>query len=133
MGSGSSPLSCGVFLPPPLLQAFPLLVGGRVPLLLSSLAGLFIYCSMRDFPSPPSLLRALHLLCYVSFLLLLFSFSFFPGWGLICPGGYADLAQGCVWEYHVLLSSPCVLRLPKQSGHWCLEAAWGPSWFFHLA
>jgi hypothetical protein len=25
---------------------------------------------------------------------LLFSFSFFPGWGWICPGGYADLAQG---------------------------------------
>jgi hypothetical protein len=29
MGSGSSPLSCGVFLPPPLLQAFLLLITGR--------------------------------------------------------------------------------------------------------
>jgi hypothetical protein len=28
MGSGSSPLSCGVFLPPPLLQAFLLLIAG---------------------------------------------------------------------------------------------------------
>jgi hypothetical protein len=44
-----------------------------------------------------------------------FFFSFFPGWGSVCPGGYADLAQGCLWEYHVPLSSPCVLRVPKQS------------------
>jgi hypothetical protein len=29
VGSGSSPLSCGVFLPPPLLQVFPLLIAGR--------------------------------------------------------------------------------------------------------
>jgi hypothetical protein len=34
MGSWSSPLSCGVFLPPPLSQAFPLLVAGRLTLLL---------------------------------------------------------------------------------------------------
>jgi hypothetical protein len=30
LGSGPSPLSCGVFLPPPLLQAFPLLIAGHV-------------------------------------------------------------------------------------------------------
>jgi hypothetical protein len=30
VGSGSSPLSCGVFLPPPLLQAFALLIAGCV-------------------------------------------------------------------------------------------------------
>jgi hypothetical protein len=29
MGGGSSPLSCGVFLPLPLLQAFPLLIAGQ--------------------------------------------------------------------------------------------------------
>jgi hypothetical protein len=29
VASGSSPLSCGVFLPPPLLQAFPLLITGQ--------------------------------------------------------------------------------------------------------
>jgi hypothetical protein len=29
MGSGSSPFSCGVFVPPPLLQVFPLLITGR--------------------------------------------------------------------------------------------------------
>jgi hypothetical protein len=32
---------------------------------------------------------------YCSYCLLL-SISFFPGWGPVCPGGYADLAQGCL-------------------------------------
>jgi hypothetical protein len=95
--------------------------------LLPSLAGLFIYNSVRV--SPP------HLLFYVSFLLLLLIiqfFSFFPGWGSVCPGGYADLSQGCLWEYHVPLSSPCGLHLPKWSGLWCLAAAREPSWFLCL-
>jgi hypothetical protein len=106
------PLSCGVFLPSPLLQAFPLLVAGRVPLFLPSLAGLLWGIS----PPPPLVLRAPHPLCYVSFLLLLIiQFLFFPWW-LVCPGGYADLAQGCLWEYHIPLSSPCGLHLPKCSG-----------------
>jgi hypothetical protein len=91
----------------------------------------------EGFPLPPSLaLRVPCLLCYMYFLLLLvfiqFSFPFFPGWGSVCPGGYADLAQGCLWEYHVLLSSPCGLRLPKPSGRCCLVVAQEPSWFLHL-
>jgi hypothetical protein len=85
--------------------------------------GLFIYRSGKD--SPPSLFAL-----YCSYCLLL-SFSFFPGWGSVCPGGYADLAQGCLWEYRVPLSSPYSLRLPKRSGRWCL-AAWEPSWFLPL-
>jgi hypothetical protein len=44
---------------------------------------------------------------------------------------YADLVQGCLWEYHVLLSLPCGLRLPQWSGHWHL-AAREPSWFLYL-
>jgi hypothetical protein len=36
--------------------------------------------------------------CLYSYCLLL-SFSFFPGWRLVCPGDYAALAQGCLWEY----------------------------------
>jgi hypothetical protein len=130
MGSGSSPLSCGVFLPPPLLQAFLLLVAGRVPLLLLSPASLW-----GISPPPPSVLRAPCPLCYISFLLLLLIiqfFSFFPGWGSICPGGYADLTQGCLWEYHVPLSSPCGLCFPMRSGRWHLAAAWEPSWFLPL-
>jgi hypothetical protein len=73
------PLSCGVFLPPPLLQAFLLLVAGWVLLLLPSLAHLFIYSSRRDFPSPrlwcsgcPTLLVMCLCCCYC----LLFSFFF---------------------------------------------------------
>jgi hypothetical protein len=42
---------------------------------------------------------------YCSYCLLL-SFSFFPRWGSVCPGGYADLAQGCLWKYCIPLSSP---------------------------
>jgi hypothetical protein len=35
---------------------------------------------------------------YCSYCLLV-SFSFFPGWRSVCPGGYAALAQACLWEY----------------------------------
>jgi hypothetical protein len=91
---------------------------------------------VKDFPLPISVLRAPRTLCYMSFLLLLLSiqvfFSFFPGWGLVCPGAYADLAQGCLWEYHILLSSLCGLCHPKLSGQWHLVAAWEPSWFLCL-
>jgi hypothetical protein len=82
-----TPLSCGVFLPPPLLQTFLLLAAEQVPLLLPSPAGLFIYSSVGDFPSPP-LWHSRHLALFAMclFCCLLFSFSFFPGWGLVCPG-----------------------------------------------
>jgi hypothetical protein len=66
------------------------------------------------------------------FCCLLFSFSFFPGWGSVCPGGYADLAQSCLWEYCMPLSSPCGPCVPKRSGCWRLVAAQGPSWFLSL-
>jgi hypothetical protein len=132
MGSGSSPLFCGVFLPLPLLQAFSLLVAGCVLPLLPSPAGLFIYSFVRDSLPPASVLRVPCPLCYVSFLLLLLIIQFFsPGWGSFCPRGYADLAQGCLWEYCMLLSSLCGLHLPKPSGCWCL-AVREPSWFLHL-
>jgi hypothetical protein len=57
MGSGPSPLSCEVFFPPPLLQAFPLLVSGCVLLLLASLACLVYLQFYEWFPSP-TLLRS---------------------------------------------------------------------------
>jgi hypothetical protein len=88
----------------------------------------------EGFPSPP-LLRSGHPTLFATCLFccycLLFSFSFFPEWGLVCPGVYADLAQGCLWEYCVPLSSPCGPHLPKRSGCCCL-AAWEPSWFLCL-
>jgi hypothetical protein len=178
VGSGSSPLSCGVFLAQPRLQAFPLLIAGRVLLILP--ASVFVHSSherwvfpsflwsfppsatLTSFPTPGCWARApapalsgqawlvylqfwerfpspplqclgrptLFATClYYSYCLLL-SFSFFPGWGFVHPGGYADLAQGCLWKYHVPLSSPC-RRLPKPSGRRHL-AAQGPSWFLRL-
>jgi hypothetical protein len=83
MGSGSSPLSCGVFLPPPLSQAFPLLVAGCMPgshWSLSSLPGLFFTVPGR-IPFPQSSAHsAPHPLSCVSllFLLLITQFLFFP-------------------------------------------------------
>jgi hypothetical protein len=89
---------------------------------------------VRDFPDLPlwcSGCPALFVSCLFCCYCLLFSFSFFPGWGLICPGDYTDLAQGCLWEYCVPLSSPCGLRLPKPSGCWHL-AVWERFWFLCL-
>jgi hypothetical protein len=132
-GKWAFPSLSGVFLPPPLLQAFLLLVAGHVPLLLPSLAGLFIYSSVRDCPFPPlehSGQPAIFIMCLFCYCLL-FSFSFFPGLGSVCPEGYADLAQDYLWEYCMLLSSPCGLHLPKWSGCWHL-AAREPSWCLHL-
>jgi hypothetical protein len=88
-------------------------------------SGLVIYNSMRYFPtSSPLALKVPHPLCYVSFFCcncLLFSFLllFFLCGGLVSPGGYADLAQGCL---SMPRSSPCGLHLPKLSGHGCLVA-----------
>jgi hypothetical protein len=95
---------------------------------------LFFYSSVRD--SPPHLWHsgcpALFVMCLLCCYCLLFSFSFIPGWGSVCPRGYADLAQDCLWEYRILLSLPCGPHLPKLSWHCCLAAAWEPSWFPHL-
>jgi hypothetical protein len=92
---------------------------------------------VMDFPSPAlrhSGYPALFATCLFLLLLLIIQFFilFSLGGSSVCPGGYADLAQGCLWEYHVLLSSPCGLCLPKPSGCCHLAVAWKPSWFLHL-
>jgi hypothetical protein len=82
-------------------------------------------------PPPPNRLRgwgrsalfATCVCCCCCLFSLFFFFSFFPGWWSVCPGGYADLAQGCLWEYRMPLSSPCGLRLPKWPWSWCLAVA----------
>jgi hypothetical protein len=91
----------------------------------------------EGFPSPPLwcsghlALFAMCLFCCCCCLFSLVFFSFFPGWGSVCSGGYADLSQGCLWEYHMPFSSHCGLCLPKLSG--CSHlAAWEPFWFLHL-
>jgi hypothetical protein len=58
---------------------------------------------------PPSLL------CVFIVLIAYYSVPFLPRWWSVCPGGYADLAQGYLWKYCILLSSPCPC-LPKPSG-----------------
>jgi hypothetical protein len=51
------------------------------------------------------------------FWLLVYYSVFFAGWGSVCPGGYAGLSQGWLWEYHVLfICSPVVLHLPSRLG-----------------
>jgi hypothetical protein len=90
-GKWAFPPSCGVFLPqPPLLQAFLLLVAEGVLLLLPSPA-LFIYSSLRDFPSPalwcsghPALFATCLFCCYC---LLFNCFSFFPWVGVSLSRG----------------------------------------------
>jgi hypothetical protein len=128
------PPSCGVFLPSPLSQAFPLLVAECTPVpAFSSQARLIYLHFWEGFPSLPlqsSGRPTLFPVClYCSYCLLL-SFSFFPRWGSVCPGVYADMAQSCLWKYCVPLSSPCP-HLPKPSGRGQL-AAQGPSWFLRL-
>jgi hypothetical protein len=122
------------FPPTATLQAFPLLIAGVCHRSCLLRPGLFIYSSRRN--SPPrfqcSGCPTLFATCLFCCFCLLFSFSFFPGWGSVCPGGYADLSQGCLWEYHVPLSSPCGPRFPKPSGCWCLVAAREPAWFLCL-
>jgi hypothetical protein len=125
MGSGSSPLSCEFS---SLCHSYKLSRSwllGTHPCSCQRLSGQarLVYLQFREgFPSPPlrhSVHPTLFAMClYCSYCLLL-SFSFFPGWGLVCPGGYADLAQGCLWKYHVLLSSPWP-HLPSHlgTGNW---------------
>jgi hypothetical protein len=91
-----------------------------------------VYLQFQEgFLSPPlwhSVCPTLFATClYCSYCLLL-SFSFFLGWGSVCPGGYADLAQGCLWKYRIPLSSPC-LCLPKPSGRRHLATFFGNSLF----
>jgi hypothetical protein len=69
----------------------------------------------RAWGAPPSLLCVFFFQLLVYYLVCFFSF-FPPGWGSVCLGGYADLAQGCMWEYHVPLSSPGGLLLPSRIG-----------------
>jgi hypothetical protein len=106
VGSGPFPLTCGVFLPPPLLQAFLLLVAGCVLPLLLSLAGLFIYSSVRDCPSPPLEFRVPHPLCWWSFLLLLLIFSFFL---FSLGGGWSVQGAMLIWPRVFCGSTTCRL------------------------
>jgi hypothetical protein len=103
VGGVPSPLSNGTFLTQPLLQAFPLQgcwAGAATP----AFSGLLVYLQFHEgVPFPPLQCSGLLAVFAVCLFLLLFIiqfvvFSFFPGWGSVCPGDYADLGQGCLWE-----------------------------------
>jgi hypothetical protein len=104
MGSDSFPLSCGVFLPLPLLQAFPLLFAGCVLPLLPSLAWLVYLQFCEGFPSPPLVFRVPHPPCYVSFCCLLFSLFFFS-----LGGGWSVQGSMLIWPRVVCGSTTCCL------------------------
>jgi hypothetical protein len=107
------------------LQAFPspgLLGGVRHSCLLWP-ACLFTV-RLRDCPFPtlrswgtlPSLLRVFFFFSCLFIIQFVFFLFFSPLGGSLCPGGYADLAQGCPWEYCMPLSSPGGLLLPSRIG-----------------
>jgi hypothetical protein len=103
VGSGPSTLFCGVFLPPPLLQAFPLLIAGPVPPLLPSPDGLLWGIS----PPPSLVLRLPHPICYMSFLLLLLIIQFFFLFSL--GGCWSVRGAMLIWPKVVCGSTACWL------------------------
>jgi hypothetical protein len=111
-------------------------VAGWVLPLLPSPASLFIYSSVRDFPSPPTLaLRAPCALCYVSFVIVvvysLWVFSFFS-----LGGGQSVQGAMLTWPrvvcgstaYHLAHLVVCISWAGRS---WYLVAQ-EPSWFLHL-
>jgi hypothetical protein len=103
VGSGSSLLSCRVFLSPPFSQASLLLVAGRAPRSHQRLSGppsLFIYSLRKGSLHPIFSAQGAPTSFQHVFIALIAYYSvslFFPGWGSVCPGGYAALAQACLW------------------------------------
>jgi hypothetical protein len=70
---------------------------------LSGQPGLFIYSSGKDSLPPIFGAQGAPPSFPFVFIVLIAYFSvslFFPGWRSVCAGGYAALAQGCLWEYH---------------------------------
>jgi hypothetical protein len=66
--------------------------------------------------APPSLLHFSFFFSATCSLFSLFFSLFSLGGGQSVQGGYADLAQGCLWEYRVPLSSPGGLLLTSRLG-----------------
>jgi hypothetical protein len=108
-------------------------VAGQVQLLLPSLQACLLTFHLKNCPSPTlwgsrrkDLCATCLFLFSCLFIVVCFFLFFTPGWGSVCLGSYADLGQVCLWEYHMLLSSPGGLCLPNQSGSWHLAARTPP-------
>jgi hypothetical protein len=119
MRNGPHPLSGGAFHTTAAVSSFPRLLGRYRCCYLLWLACLFTV-HLRDFPYPTfwglgcSALFATCLFFIIIQLLVYYSVCFFlfffpPGWGSVFPGCYADLAQGCLWEYLVVCDFPSSL------------------------
>jgi hypothetical protein len=127
--------SCGKWVFPPFLWSFPPSAtltsfpapgcwAQAPPLLLPECLWptQVVYLQSREgFPSPnlqgsgcPTLFST----CLYSSYCLLLSFSFFPGWRSVCPGGYAALVQACLWEY------PGTTKLTWSTSS---QAVWAPA------
>jgi hypothetical protein len=69
--------------------------------------------------TPPSVLRVL----FSSLFIIQFCLVWVFLWGSVCPGGYAGLPQGWLWECSMpLICSPVGLHLPSRFGDsvwWC--------------
>jgi hypothetical protein len=82
--------------------------------------------SWEGFPSPNlqrSGLPTLFPACLNCSYCLLLSFSFFPGWISVCPGGYAALAQACLWGYR---GTTKLTWSASSQAVWALPATGGP-------
>jgi hypothetical protein len=109
-------------------------VAGQGPPLLPS-ASLFIYSSVRDFPSPPlwcSGRPALFATCLLLLLFILFVFFLFFPW----EGSQSVQGAMLIWPRVVCGSTTCHLALLvvcfSQAGrNWHLVVQ-EPSWFLHL-
>jgi hypothetical protein len=114
-GEWPSPISRGAFCTTATVISLPLSKhnggGGATPAFFGWLVYLQFAWGSAPSPlsgaqgTPPSLLGVFFFF-QLFFIIQFVFFSFFPGWGSVCPGGYVDLSQGCPWVYHVLLSSP---------------------------
>jgi hypothetical protein len=72
-----------------------------------------------SLPASPLCLQNSTTLLHVPFQFLVYYSVFFVwvGWGSDCPGVYAGLSQGWLWEYHVILiCSPIGLPDVSQVG-----------------
>jgi hypothetical protein len=107
----------------PLLQAFPTpssLGKAAKP----AFAREFVYLQLVWGSDAPPLSRAQRAqpsaTCAFQLLIIQLFFHFvlcfFAGWGSVCPGGYAGLSQGWLWEYCMpLICSPVGLYLPSSA------------------
>jgi hypothetical protein len=127
--------SCGKLVFPPLLWSFPPFPGSfpapgcwacaPAPTRASPAcpACLFTVPGRIPFPQSSSL-REPYPLSHTSllFLLLISQFLFFPQVQSVCPGGYAALAQACLWEY---CSTVKLTLSPSSQAIWA-QATGGP-------